>query len=82
MFDGVQTLAHLFFNLAGIVSDTGSQLCSQNLLEHGRTGTDADAGAQGAEEIRAGDGNCRVLGGRIGEKSDENGSNALEISLC
>ncbi|KAJ6446411.1 TBC domain-containing protein [Purpureocillium lavendulum] len=73
--DIVNVLTNVLLNPARLVTigQAGCQLGAQYLLEDRRANGDADAGAEGAEQIGAGNDDCRVLGRGIGEEADEGG---------
>lgn len=73
--DVVQVLADALLNLAGGVGALAGEASveggAEALLQGGGDDADADAGAEGAEEVRAGDDDGGVFEGGVGEEADE-----------
>ena len=70
--DVIQVLADALLNLAGVVADQPAvELPAEDLLQDGGADADADAGAERAEEVGAGDDDGGVLDGGVGEEANE-----------
>lgn len=76
----VNILANMLFNTARLVAvrQPGCQLGPQNLLQDRRADGYADAGAERAEQVGAGDDDGRVLCGGVGEEAYEGCGDACE----
>lgn len=81
LLDIVQALSYVLLYLTCLVAvgESGGQLGSEYLLEDGRPGADADAGAERAEEIRARNNDGCVFDSGISQETNKCRRDAWKI---